>query len=1005
MTLTRLSIRRPVLIAMAWLALGVLGLRFLSGMPVELLPNIGFPTLSILTVYPGAGPKEVETLITKPIEDAVGAVPGIDSIQSSSQEGVSLVVVSFVLGTNLDRASADAREKLDAIRATLPRDARQPSLQRFSFAADPILRLTMTSARSSQQFRDFVDNTLKARIDQISGVANVTVIGGDRREIQVNIDRDRLQAYGLGINVVSQLLVAENLNVPAGSISEGRRQYSIRALGEFRSVEEIRNLRVGMPGGGQVRLGDFAEVVDTVSERTQISRLNTHESVGIQIRKTNDANTIRVVGAVKAELGRIERDYPEVRVTVVYDQSVFVREAISDVFLALVLGALLAIVIVWLFLPDAISTFIISLSLPTSMLTSFIVISSFGFTLNFFTMLGLSLAIGVLIDDSIVVLENINRHIEMGETPTEAALNGRGEIGLAAVAITLVDVVVFVPIGIASGFIGQLFRPFALTIASVNVVSLFSAFTLTPMLAARWMRRRTSADAHRTGLAERFERVYKKWDNGYRGVLAWALGHRAIVLAIGLAAVVVVFPLSSRLGFEFISSPDQGIFGVTIEMPAGTNIETTDAVAKLVEKQLAARTDVEDVVTAVGTKNLQQSGPQFANLIVKLVEKHHRQRDTEIIRELQNDPAANRVPGAKIVYAPLGVGPPGAPLNLRVSGSDLDVLTRVAAQISDKVRAVPGTRNVDVSTRIGRPELQIVVDRVRAAEVGLTTGQITGVLRSSIEGNTDAKFRSGGEEYNIRLRMFDRGSKLDTQDVPDVLIGSVGGQPIYVRDVTRILNRTGPTQIDRLDRQRVVDVTGYIQAGFVSGNVVAAAQRAAREVPLPPGVRWTAAGEAEFLRESGETFAIALLLGIVLVYILLAALFESMFTPLAIMLMLPTALVGGILALLVTGKTLSMISAIGFVLLTGLVMKNSILVIDFTNTLRARGRSRLDALLEAGPTRLRPVLMTTLAVILGSLPTAWEFGEGAELRSPLAIAVIGGMIWSAWLTLLVIPVM
>jgi HAE1 family hydrophobic/amphiphilic exporter-1 len=1007
MGLTRLSIRRPVLVLMAWVALGVIGLRLLWAMPVELLPNIEFPVVSIVTVYPGAGPQEVESSVTKPLEDAVGTVSGIREIQATSQEGLSLVVVQFQLGTDLNAATAAVREKVDAVRAQLPREVLAPVVQRFSFSAFPILSLSLTSAtRSPRQLRELVDDRLKPRLEQISGVANVEVIGGQTREVRIAVDRDRLQAYGLGLGQFTAALTQENLNVPAGFLKEGRREYAVRALGEFTSLEELRDLRLGLPGGGTVRLGDVAEVTDGVGERTQLSRLDGRESVTLLVRKAADANTITVAEAVKRELGRIRREFPDLQVTIASDASTFTREAVNDVFLALLLGIVLASVIVFFFLHDAVNTFIVFLAIPTSLLSSFVVIAGLGFTLNFFTLLGLSLAIGILVDDSIVVLENIHRHLERGELPAEAAYNGRSEIGLAAVAITLVDVVVFVPLALAGGIFGQLLRPFGLTVATVTLFSLFAAFTLTPMLAARWLRRRTGHEEPQGFAARLFaplDRFYSWLDGTYRGLLSWALRHRAWVVLLGGLSVLFVLPLTSRLGFEFIPSVDQGVFTVRLELPAGTNLETTEAAARRVEAVLRRIPEVETVITNVGTSGQQsQTGPQFAQLLVRLREERRR-TDREVVAQLQQDPEANRIPGARVVYAAGNVAGPISPVEVRVRGEDLDLLSATADRIADRLRTVPGIRDVDVSVRLGRPELRVRMDRERAAELGLSTAAIAGILRNAVEGSTDLKFRTGEKEVPVRIRMVRGGQPLRPEDLGDVLLAVVSGRPVYVRDVARIEPGTGPTRIDRRNRQRVVSVTANLKPGSFAGNVNQLAARAIADL-RPPGVVVEFGGQAEQIAEAGGTFLFALGLGVVLVYILLSALFESTFTPLAIMLALPLAWVGGILALLLAGKSLSMVSAIGFILLTGLVMKNSILLVDYTNTLRARGLPRTEAVLEAGPTRLRPVIMTTLSVILGSLPVALEFGKGSELRSPLAWAVIGGLAWSTLLTLVVIPV-
>jgi len=992
---------------MAWVALGVIGLRLLWGMPVELLPNIEFPVVSVVTVYPGAGPQEVESAVTKPVEEAVGTVSGVRRVQATSQEALSLVLVEFALGTDLDAAAATVREKLEAVRARLPRDAQTPVVQRFSFSAFPILSLSLTSrARSPQQLRDLVDDRIQGRLEQVPGVADVEVIGGQLREIQVDVDRDRLQAYGLSLGAVTAALAQENLNVPAGSLRLGPRQYGVRALGEFADLEQVRDVLLPLPGGGAVRLRDVAAVHDGVAERSQLSRLNGEESVTVLVRKAADANTIAVADAVKRELARLRAELPDLEVTVASDASTFAREAVNDVFLALVLGVVLASAIVFFFLHDAVNTLIVFLAIPTSLLSSFVVIGSLGFTLNFFTMLGLSLAIGILVDDSIVVLENIHRHLDRGEPPAEAALNGRSEIGLAAVAITLVDVVVFVPLGLSGGVFGQLLRPFGLTVATVTLFSLFAAFTLTPMLAARWLRRRTALEHVPSRSARLFgpvDRFYGWLDARYERLLRWALRRRGVVVLLGVLSVVVAFPLAGRLGFEFVPTVDQGVLTARIELPAGSSLQRTAQVAERVERVLRRVPEVEDVITNVGTAGqFAETGPQFASLIVRLREDRRR-RDVDVLAQLQSEPEATQIPGARVVYGTAQVAGPVRPVEVRLRGDDLSLLTRNADLIAQRLRQVPGLRDVEVSVRIGRPELQVRVDRERAAQLGLATAQVAALLRNAVEGNTDVRFRAGEQEVPVRVRMVRDGRPLQPADLADVLVAAVGGRPVYLRDVAWVEPGSGPTQIDRWDRQRVVTVSANLEPGTFAGNANQLAARAIADI-RPPGVSVEFGGQAEQIAEAGGTFLFALALGVVLVYILLAALFESTFTPLSIMLALPLAWVGGILALLATGKSLSMVSAIGFILLTGLVMKNSILLVDYTNTLRARGLDRTSAVLQAGPTRLRPVLMTTLSVVLGSLPVALEFGKGSELRSPLAWAVIGGLVWSTALTLLVIPV-
>ncbi len=1013
MGLTRLAIVRPIFIIMVFAALIVLGFQSLGLMPVELFPRIDIPFVSVVTVYPGAGPQEIETLISKPLEEAVSTVTGVKTVQSSSQEGVSVVAIEFNVGADLDVAANEVRSRLDAARAQLPRDTQAPVLFKASLSAIPVLVLGVSGRRPAVEVRHLAEDHIKDRLAKVPGIASVDVVGGLEREIQVEVDKARLQAYGLTISQVAQALTAENLSLPGGAIREGRQEYAVRTVGEFTNLDDLLGVRLSTPTGTPILLRDIARISSGYADRTELSRLNRQESVGIVIQKAADANTVRVVDGVKRELARLRADLPsDLIIKVAYDQSTFLQESLADVRVALILGAILAVFVVYLFLHNLRSTFIIALAIPTSMLAAFTPMYFAGFSINMMTLLALSLSTGILVDDSIVVLENIHRHLFQGELPRDAALNGRSEIGLAAIAITLTDVVVFVPIAFMGGIVGQFFRQFGLTVATVTLFSLLVSFTLTPMLASRWFLRRQRGEEDGRGvmrrLFRRLDAFYDALDLRYRAVLAWALGHRWAVIALGLAALVVVLPLAGLLGFEFMPSIDQGQFSVKIETPAGTNLATTNqVVAKLEDLLSKQQREVEAMFTTVGSTagavsfgNTSQ-GPNTANIQVSLVDRNLRQRsDRQIMAALRR--ASEGIAGAKVTYETGTFGPGGTPVQIELRGDDFGALNHAATAVAAQVRQVPGTVDVDTSWRVGRPELQVRVDRLKAASLGLSTGMVAATLRTAIQGSTDTKLRTGGQEYDIRVRLPE-SQRSTPEDVGTVLIAAPNGQPIYVKDVATVLQATGPTQIDRKDRQRMVVVSANLAPGYFLGNMQREINKRIADVPLT-GVSLQWGGEAQQLSESGGQLGRALLLSIALVYILMAALFEGFLSPFIIMFSLPMALVGAIMGLMVAGKTLSIVSMIGIIMLMGLVTKNAILLVDFTNTLRARGRNRREAILEAGPTRLRPILMTTLAMIMGMLPTALGLGRGAEFRSPMAVAVIGGLIWSTLLTLVVIPV-
>ncbi|MER3473523.1 MAG: hypothetical protein C4335_05700 [Armatimonadota bacterium] len=1104
MWLTSVAIRRPVFILMVFSALAVLGWTAASKMRVELNPNVDFPYVIVTTVYPGAGPREVETLISKPIEDVVNGINGVKNVTSVSQEGISVVAIEFNLGIDSGVAAADVREKVDAIRATLPRDALSPSISKFDINAFPVLYYGMSSDRPSKQLRYIAEEIVSNRLARVPGVASVAVLGGDVREIRVEVDKARLDAYGLNIMQVVQALQTANLNVPSGRVEEKRHEYAVRVVGEFQNLDEIRNVRIpttnrmnpiGVPN--VIRLADVATVKDDIAERTEGARVNTKNTVAIIVTKATDANTVDVCNGVKREIAQIKKELPkDIEFVLTQDQSRFVLESLTDLRVALFLAIFLAVAVVYVFLHNLRGTFIVSLAIPTSIISTFLVMYGFGFTLNTMTMLALSLAVGILVDDSIVVLENIFRHLTGGEEPAEAAFNGRSEIGLAAITITLVDVVVFVPIAFMGGIVGQFFRSFGITVATATLFSLLVSFTLTPMLASRWFRAGEQVEAKR-GLFAAFDRFYHALDRLYRGILERALRRRWLVIGIGNALLLSIlliiagslvgrkfipaagfvagftaafgllfwlmalmwrsnrkplfvagwgtfimagaFFLSGLLGsavgrpllpFRFAPDQDQGLIQISVEMPAGTSLSATDRVLQRIEEAIyntpSIRRDVESIFTTLGNTSAGilgtgGRGAQYGEIQVTCVDKQslgdrltgwipwvkhpylRTRSSTDIAEEIRR--AVGSIPGAKIkVNALTGFrGGGGAPIQIELTGQDTDLLVRTAERVMAVVSSLEGIVDPDISWKLGKPELQVRIDPDKAASVNMTVAQVASALRTYIEGNTDTKFREGGKEYNIRVQLT-KAQRDDINTVQDLVIGYFNGRPVRLNDVATVEMTTGPTKIDRKNRQRLVTFTAFLKPGYAPGNMQLVIDDALARANLPPaGVRLQWAGELQRQAEEGAYLGQALLLAIVLVYMLMAALFESLLMPLTIMLSLPQAMIGALLGLILTGNSLNIVSMIGVIMLMGLVTKNAILLVDYTNTLRGRGLPRLQALLEAGPTRLRPILMTTFAMVFGMLPTALAIGRGSEFRAPLGIAVIGGLILSTLLTLVVIP--
>lgn len=1061
---------------MLFLAIVLMGWIAHSRMPAEIQPKVDLPFISIVTTYTGAGPQEIETLISKPIEDAVGSISRLKNITSTSQDGISVVGLEFELGTDIDTAAADVREKVDSIRRQLPNEIDPPSVTKADFSAQPVISIAMEGPIPARDLRHLADEVVKDRLARVSGAAAVSVSGGDLREVQVLVNKARLDAYDLTINDIATAIQRENLNVPGGSIKQGRLEYAIRVVGEFDSAESLSAMRLHIPdkkGGGpgwNIALSDIATVKDTIEDPDQISKLNGKPAVVMAVQKQTEANTVDVADGAKAELKALQGSLPPgVHFVVATDESQFVKDQLHDTNHELLLGVLLVVIVVFVFLHTARATLIVSIAIPTSLIATFLPMSWFGFTLNFMTMLALSLAVGILVDDAIVVIENIDRHLEEGEPPREAAINGRTEIALAAVTITMVDVVVFIPIAFMGGIVGEFFRSFGITVATATLFSLLVSFTLTPMMASRFYKRATKEtkrrhEMERHGFWERvfeiFETRYKRLETNYERLLRWSLDNRWLTVTIGFTSLTTIFimltppfwaggaapRLFNLIAFvivlgllatraspgkgvgllyiliaglvtvfvhlpvkgEFIPEVDEGQIGVSIEAPAGSSLKYTERITDRIEGMLKKLPEARYYITNLGVSSAGafsgagDTGPQYARISLQLVDKAKRKRGMEEIMIQLRQEIARSVAGAKITVASANSqGPGGTPIAMEVTGTDMQEMNRVANRVADILRQVPGTRDVDTSWKIGRPELEIRVDRDRAMDLGLSTAQIAQAVRTSVEGDTTSKFRVEGTEYNIRVQVRPE-DRAEAESVKSLIVGTADGAPVYLDAVADVRLTAAPTKIDRKNRQRLVTVSSFLQPGAALANVQN--EISSRLANLPTGnTTIKIGGTSQVMQESFGYMISALLLAVALVYMLMAGLFESLFNPLVIMISLPQALVGAILMLVIRGQSLSIISMIGFIMLMGIVTKNAILLVDYTNTLRARGMTRRDAILLAGPTRLRPILMTTFSLLAALTPTMLFPSRGSEQRSPLATAVVGGLLVSTFLTLVVIP--
>jgi hydrophobic/amphiphilic exporter-1 (mainly G- bacteria), HAE1 family len=1002
MNLSAIAIRRPVFTVMVIFALVVLGLTGLSRLGTDLFPDVSVPVVTINVAYPGASPAEVETLVTKPLEDAVISINQIDRVTSSSREGVSTVIALFKLGADVEEAATQVRERIAQIRYTLPTDIKEPAVSRIDTGAIPVLVYSLHGSMPLHELRDFADDQLRPALEQVDGVAQVNISGGPEREIHVSLDQAKLNSLGLSIGAVVQALKAGGVTIPAGRLTRGASELSVRTVGEFTTVDSLRDSVVtSAPDGSPVRLRDIANVEDGFAELRTRMFLNGEEAVTFEVVKQSGRNTVAVADAVRTRLAALQKTFPaNLEPKLILDQSVFIRENAHEVEVAIFFGGAMAILIILVFMLDLRSTLISALALPTSVVATFFVMYMLDFTLNMMTLLGLSLAIGLLIDDAVVVRENIFKHLERGESPMDAALNGTKEVALAVLATTLTICAVFVPVAFMDGMVGQFFKQFGLTVTAAVLMSLFVAFTLDPMLSARFSKPVVHGAADPWHWLKRpFLAFFRGMDELYADALSWSLRHKFVV---GLLAVGALFGMGQILGVmgsDFVAPEDRAQFNVEIELPAGTSLEEStrqnlSAMAEIIQDPLFTT-----VLAKVGA-----SGD--ANKITWRVLTVPKKARTVGIADLKDRTraVARKMPGAEVTVTDVqlieGAGFQAA-IMLNVRGESYEELERLAEEISASMRTIPGVTDIDMKYSPGKSELQVEIDRARAADLGLPVANIAMALRGALEGDDTTKLRQGDDEIPVRVRL--RGEDRATQDdLLRVTLPSPKGM-VTLADVAQLKPGVGPQEITREDRVRQISVWAAPQ-GRSLGDVAKDLQAKVDKMKFPPGYSLRYDGQIKQMTETNDAAGLALLLGVVFIYIVLASQYESFIHPFTIMLTLPLAMIGAVVGLFLAGATLSMGSMIGIILLMGLVTKNAILLVDRAiERVRDHGEEPYAAILAAGPERLRPILMTSAAMILGMLPTAISKGEGSEFRSPMAIAVIGGVASSTLLSLVVVP--
>ncbi len=1000
MKLADVSIRRPVTTTMVILAIVTYGAIAYNRLGLDLFPNIDFPIVTVTTVYRGADPETIETKVTRKIEDAVNQVGMIKMVRSSSLQNVSLVVIQFELGKDIDVAAQEVRDKITAIQRDLPADIEPPLVQKVDLGAAPVMTLAVSgdAGVGDADLYEFADKTVKKQIQMLEGVGNVDIVGGRERTIWVYLDPERLLAHHLSPEDVARAIGAQNIEIPAGNARPIGQEVAVKTKGMVSSVEELRNLPLTTIEGAVIRVGDVASVEDGLEEERSSSRLGHRPTLALVVTKQPGTNTVEVARRIRAALPLLRSLAPRgVSIEAPVDNARFIEDSVQDALFDLQLGALLAVVIIGVFLRNLRMTLIAAVAIPTSVIGTFAAIKMLGFTLNYLTLLGLSLSVGLLVDDAIVVLENIFRHFEGHGERGRAAHEATAEIGLAVTATTFSLVAVFFPIATTGGMVGRFLKEFGITVAVAVLISLFVSFTLTPMLSARILKMPA-----RNFFTRGVEAVLAWLDRAYGAVVGWALSHRAVVLGVAIVTLGATLYIARLLPKEMMAQMDQAEFNVRVETPPGSSLATTQEAVDEVVRVLSEVAEVRYTLATVGGGA--RAEVEKGTIYVRLSDPRERKRSQDEVMQVVRDRLAH-YRKATIFVEPRAIFETGmsmAPVQVNFLGDDLARLDALALETRRFMESAGGYTDIDISYKPAKPEYGVFVDRERAALLGVPVAQVGMALRFLFEGEKVSEFRAGGDMYDVRLRLREE----DRRDLNTALrlgVRSPSGSLVPLENLVTSRAGTSAQEITRLYGRRAVSLFANLAPEKALGTAVDEINAFLKE-RIPEGYAFRYTGQADFMRENFEALTSALILGIIMIYFILASQFESFLHPFTIMLSLPFSFIGAIGALLLTGRHLSILAMIGFIMLMGLVTKNAILLVDFAIRRYASGMALREAIIEAGTIRLRPILMTTAAMIFGMLPIALARSLGAEARAPMAIAVIGGLITSTLLTLVVVPV-
>ncbi|MBM7870508.1 HAE1 family hydrophobic/amphiphilic exporter-1 [Clostridium pascui] len=1013
MNISKLSVKRPVTTLMCIFIVLIFGFVSFSKISIDLLPNIEYPVAIVSTSYPNVGSEEIEKLVTRPIEQAIATVENIDTISSISSEGNSIVIVQFNFGTDMNFASLKMREKVDMVKGILPSEANSPTVLKLDPNSQPIMQLSVSQGNDLAKVQAFAEDTIKPALERIEGVASVSISGGYEKEVVINTNAARLKGYGLSIDYIAQILSAENLNLPGGTVKKGNQELFIRNIGEFTNLEEIKKVPIPLKTGGIIYLSDVADISFQNKDKTSISKLNGKETINISIQKQSGTNTVKIANQINKQIDKLKSQYSNLQVEKAFDQSEYISKSISNVSSSAITGSILAVLILYIFLRNIRSTFIIGTSIPISIIATFILIYFNGITLNLMTLGGLALGVGMLVDNSIVVLENIYRYRQQGYSKVDAAIQGTQEVMISVIASTLTTVAVFLPIAFAQGITAIIFKELALTVTFSLAASLIVSLTLVPMLSSKLLKIDEYQGRHHEGKNKLFAKIYDGFDkvfafveSKYKGLLAKALKHRKITIIITLAAFISSMASLAAVGFEFFPATDEGQFTVSVELPEGSKVKDSEQFLSKIENKIKGIKEIKSIFSSAGGgggMSFTSSGQNKGSLTVNLVPLKERKRSTaDVVDEVRN--LVKDTAGAKINIqaASSSMGGVGSAISIEIKGDNLNTLKNIGNNFKNVVESVDGTREVKLSLTEGAPEVQVKINREKASQYGITAAQLSTQIKGIMDGKVATKYKIDGDELDVVIKGDDVFSE-SISNLKQVLIQTPTGINVPLELIADVSINQSTSSINRENQVRTITVNSDIYGRDLK-SITDEISTKLSSVQMPEGYTYEMGGENEQMMDAFSDLILALGLAVILVYMILAAQFESLIHPFTIMFAVPLAFSGGIFGLFITRRTFSVPAFIGLIILAGIVVNNAIVLIDYIKTRRGRGEDREEAILNAGPTRLRPILMTTLTTVLGLVPMALGIGDGAEIQAPLATVVIGGLTLSTLLTLVIVPV-